>query len=400
MDIVQVNHMFLDGGGREEHVYQISKYLSLMGHRVTIVTSDYTPTGKYEIKKKADRLNGVKIVTLKGYQAKIPPGRIVIPDLSEFLIDYKADIIHGHGMGEQPPEDAMLVAKIKNIPFVFTPHFAPYSIYEKLHADKIWKVIQEYQFKNMLGASSKVVAVSPDEKEDMIKSTKYKGSNFTVIPNAFERSVKKIDPDTMLETFKKYNIPEGRKYVVFMGSLTNPRKGAVEAIQAFRHASLKRSDLHLILIGVWDTRLQYIGKDRQTATLLEKLSKTNHVTVTGWISDEDKYAIMQGSHIFLSPTYYEAFGIALAESLYNKLPVIATDIGGCRYVVRDGVDGFLVSDVQDKQAWVKKILWMAEHPDDAKNMGKKGYERVNKMFSWEKTVNKLEELYKTLHTES
>lgn len=396
MDIVQVSHMFLDGGGREEHIYQISKYLALKGHRITIVTSDYSPSGEYMMKAKADKIPGIKIVSLKGYLTQIPPGRVQIPDLIDFLIDYKADIIHAHGMGEQPAEEAFYAAKIKKIPFIFTLHFAPYEVYKKLNADHIWKVMQQYQVYNMLRGADKIISVSPNEKEDIKKYTGYQGSNFEVIPNGFDRPPEKITPQLIKETFKKFGIPEGRKYVIFLGALTNPRKGAFEAIQAFRAAKSKIPDLYLILIGSWDSRLNYPGQMKATTKLLEKLAKANNVMVTGWLHERDKYALMAGSNMFISPTYYEAFGIALCEALYSKLPVISTDRGGCRYVVRNGTDGILVKNPENIEELAQAIIKLALQPKKAKQMGISGYERVRKMFSWEKTGEKLEALYKKL----
>ena len=396
MDIVQVSHMFLDGGGREEHIYQISKYLALKGHRVTIVTSDYSPSGEYIMKRKADKIPGIKIVTLKGYLTKIPPGRVQIPDLIDFLMDYKADIIHAHGMGEQPAEEAFYAAKIKNIPFVFTLHFAPYDVYKKLNADHVWKVMQEYQVYNILRGADKIIAVSPDEKEDIKKYTGYTGNNFEVIPNGFDRPQEKITPQLIKETFQKYGIPEGRKYVVFLGALTNPRKGAFEAIQAYRAAKSKIPDLFLILMGTWDARLNYAGLAKTTTKVLEKLAKANNVIVTGWLNEKEKFAILSGSNLFISPTYYEAFGIALCEALYSKLPVIASNRGGCKYVVRNGVDGILVNDPENIGELTQAITSLVNNPDKAKKMGIAGYERVRKMFSWDKTGEKLEKTYQNL----
>lgn len=396
MHIIQVSHMFLDGGGREEHIFQISKHLSAKGHRVTIVTSDYTPTGEYRIKQKADKIPGIKIVTLKGYPTKLPPGRIQIPDLIDFLLDYNADIIHAHGMGEQPAEDAFYAAKIKQIPFVYTLHFAPYTVYKKLNAEHIWKVFQEYQVYNMLRSADKIVCVSPPEKEDIKKYTGYKGNNFELIPNGFERDVEKITPQTIQDAFKKFAIPEGRTNVVFMGALTNPRKGAFEAIQAFRAAKTKCPNLHLILIGIWDNRLNLLGNVNATTRVLEKLAKANHVTVTGWVNDKDKYALLSGSHMLISPTSYEAFGIALCEALYNRVPVIATDIGGCRYVVRDGIDGILIKEQENIDGFASAITSFINNPEKAKKMGEKGHKRVKTNFSWEKTADKLDKLYTNL----
>lgn len=398
MDIVQVSHMFFDGGGREEHIYQISKYFALKGHRVTIVTSDYSPSGEHLMKKKAEKVPGIKIVSLKGYLTNIPPGRVQIPDLIDFLIDYEADIIHAHGMGEQPAEEAFYAAKIKQIPFVFTPHFAPYDVYKKLNAEHVWKVIQQYQVYNMLRGANKIISVSPNEKEDIKKYTRYDGNNFEIIANGFEPPPEKITPQVVKDTYKKFGIPEGRKYVVFLGALTNPRKGAFEAIQAFRAAKSKDPNLYLIIIGRWDSRLNYPGQMKATTKLLEKLAKANNVMVTGWVSEKDKYALMTGANMFISPTYYEAFGIALCEALYSKLPVISTNRGGVKYVVRNGVDGLLVKDPENIEDLTQAILKLARQPEKSKQMGKAGYERVKKMFSWEKTGKKLEALYKKLAT--
>lgn len=396
MHIVLVNHMFLDGGGREEHVFQIAKYFAEKGDRVSIVTSDYSPTGENTFKTRVDKIPGIKLITLKGYVTRVPPGRVNISDLADFLINYKADIIHAHGMGEQVAESAFYAAKIKGIPFVYTLHFAPYTVYNKLQADHIWKVLQQYHTYSILRGTDKIIAVSPDEQKDIIEYTSYKGSNFEVIPNGFERAHTKIDKGTITETFEKFGITPGRKYIIFIGSLTNPRKGAFEAIQAFRSAQLKYPDLHLILMGMNDSRLNYPGKEKAFTRILSKLIKSNQVTITGWVNDEDKQALLQGSDIMLSPTTYEAFGIALCEALYNKTPVIATDIGGCRYVVRNGVDGILVKDQNNIQGFVDAISELLAHPDKAKKMGRAGHDRVSKMFSWEQMGEKLESIYKRL----
>lgn len=395
MHIVQVSHMFLDGGGREEHIFQISKYLVKKGHKVTIVTSDYTPTGEYIYKKKVDRIPEIKLVTLKGYLTKIPPGRVQIPDLIDFLLEYDADIIHAHGMGEQPAEDAFYAAKIRNIPFVYTLHFAPYPVYEKLGKGtaNVWKVFQQYQTYNLLRGAERIIAVSPPEKEDIIKYTKYNGNNFEIIPNGIEQNNEKITLAVIKETYKKFNIPEGRKYIIFMGALTNPRKGAFEAIQAFRMAKQKIPELHLILIGVWDTRLTLAVKSNIVNKILEKLAKANHVTVTGWVNEKEKFALLSGGHVFISPTSYEAFGLAICEALYNKLPVITTDIGGCRFVVRKNIDGILIKNSSDIPAFAKAIENLVGHPQKAKAMGQSGHKRVKNLFTWEKTVEKLEKLY-------
>ena len=150
------------------------------------------------------------------------------------------------------------------------------------------------------------------------------------------------------------------------------------------------------MIGAWDGRLNIPGRANVITKVLAKLAKANHVTVTGRVTDMDKYCLLSGSHVFISPTMYEAFGIALAEALYCKIPVVTTDIGGCRYVVRNGVDGILVKNQEDIASFSQAIVELVKNPEKAIQMGKEGSKRMKNIFSWEKTGDKLEILYKNL----
>lgn len=398
MKIVQINHMFLDGGGREEHIYQLSKRLAEDGEEITILTSDYTPTGREEIGDKARKVKGIFLKTLKGYPVNIPPGRIEIPDLMDWLLKIdNFDLIHAHGMGEQVVLEAMYVAKIKNIPFVFTPHFHPYWAYEKLNAQKIWKVLQETQTKMIVENADATIVFSKLGKDELVKYTgAQKTKNIRIVPNGIDENLPTVKPEDIKKVFSKYEIPPAQNYMIFLGDIANPRKGAFTAIQAFREVRFQLPNTHLIMVGPWSNRFKTTVGTEKNIQLLNKLAKAGRVTITDWVNDFEKVALLTGADLLISPTVYDSFGLALAEALWCKTPVVATKVGGVPFTVRDGIDGVLVKGADNIKGFAKASLKLLRNKELAEEMGEKGHQRVKKMFLLKDMVEKTRNLYQKL----
>ena len=88
-------------------------------------------------------------------------------------------------------------------------------------------------------------------------------------------------------------------------------------------------------------RLTMVGIGPQEGELRERLP--DNVELRGWISREELAALYRGAVGFLH-VGEEDFGITMVEALAAGAPVIALNAGGARDIVRDGVDGILVSD--------------------------------------------------------
>ena len=91
------------------------------------------------------------------------------------------------------------------------------------------------------------------------------------------------------------------------------------------------------------------------------------------------------------PSYYEAFGKVLAESMSCETPVVSTRVGGVPEVVADC--GYLT----DYGEWKKFRHYVEVLLDDdslRKRLGKKGRKRMQKNFDVDVIVNKLHNIYK------
>jgi glycosyltransferase involved in cell wall biosynthesis len=100
-------------------------------------------------------------------------------------------------------------------------------------------------------------------------------------------------------------------------------------------------------------------------------------TVQGWVDEgvvswlghvDDMAALLASVHMVVLPSYREGLPRTLVEAAACGLPLITTDVPGCREVVSDGVDGLLVP-VKDSGALAYAIQKLHEDPALARQFG-------------------------------
>jgi glycosyltransferase involved in cell wall biosynthesis len=96
--------------------------------------------------------------------------------------------------------------------------------------------------------------------------------------------------------------------------------------------------------------------------------------------------------IFVLPSLYEGFGIAILEAMAAGRPVVATAVGGIPEVVVHGETGLLVPP-GDPVALAAALHELLAHPERARALGARGRERACKHFSIEAVVRQHEALY-------
>ncbi|HEU5443595.1 MAG TPA: glycosyltransferase family 4 protein, partial [Steroidobacteraceae bacterium] len=97
--------------------------------------------------------------------------------------------------------------------------------------------------------------------------------------------------------------------------------------------------------------------------------------------------------IFVFPSLWqEPFGIPVIEAMAAGLPVVATRGGALPEVVVDGETGILV-ERGDGEALAAAIGKLLSDPHLRKRMGHAGRKRVQQLFTWDRSVARLEELY-------
>ena len=95
------------------------------------------------------------------------------------------------------------------------------------------------------------------------------------------------------------------------------------------------------------------------------------------------------------PSYREGLPKSLLEAASAEIPIVTTDVPGCREVVEDGVNGYLVP-AKNVELLASRIENLINDPKLRSDFGKKGREKVIREFSQERIVKQTLDLYKEL----
>ncbi|WHZ02378.1 glycosyltransferase [Neobacillus sp. YX16] len=129
--------------------------------------------------------------------------------------------------------------------------------------------------------------------------------------------------------------------------------------------------------------------------LADSLGLSSIIDFKGEIPHHDIPKILNSFDIYCAPSIAESFGVAVLEASACGLPVIVTDVGGLPEVVREKETGFIVN-AKDPKAIAEKLYQLVVDPDLRKRIGKNGEEFVRENFSWDKSVDVMEKVYKEI----
>ena len=139
-----------------------------------------------------------------------------------------------------------------------------------------------------------------------------------------------------------------------------------------------------------------IGKDAGDKERLDKLAKElnvyNNIIFTGEVSEDEKLALLELSDIFVFPSEWEAFGIAMLEAMARGNAVVSSKTEGGQYLIEEGKNGFLYN-YQDLTELKEKLAVLIKSDALRKKMQKANIKKA-KSFLWPNIAKKLEEVYK------
>ena len=167
--------------------------------------------------------------------------------------------------------------------------------------------------------------------------------------------------------------------IVAMGRLVR-QKGFDILIEAFGRCAAKHSDWSLVILGE--------GPERASLqTFAADLGIANRVSLAGQF--QEPATILNGADLFVLSSRSEGFPNALLEAMACQLPVVSTDCGGPRNIIRDGVDGILVPP-DDVTALADAMDRLMANSDERRRLGTGALEVIER-FSVERIMTMWDE---------
>jgi len=272
-----------------------------------------------------------------------------------------------------------IVGKIVGIPhIVYTAHGFHFHEYGNPLTNFIYFRLEKFAGK----FTDVLVTINTDDYKVAVEKK--------IIPNGKVAYIKGVGVDTEKFNPEKVFLDGFGPYLSNFPGTTFISVGRLDAekhfdhlLKAFSLVKQKRSDFRFLIVG-----------DGPEKDYLEKLSIAlnlwNETEFMGYIKGVERF--LKISNIFVFASSREGLPVSLMEAMAMEKPVVAYNIRGVRDLVEDGVNGFLVS-FGNIEAFAEKIIYLMDHPEVAKEMGKRGREKILKEFSLKVILSQLERLY-------
>lgn len=261
-----------------------------------------------------------------------------------------------------------LVVTVHDLAFKILPETAP-------HANRFW----HRYFEHSLEQAAEIITVSEATRRDLCEIYEIDPGKVTAILSGVDLDVfKPAGSDDIAGVKTRFGI-DG-PYLIFVGGL-EPRKNLRMLLRAFSHLS---PDIRptLVLAGA---PVHWIpGGPEIMTSAMRSLPRDvrEHVVLTGYVSEEEKVALLSGAEALVYPSVYEGFGMPVLEAMACGTPVLTSNLSSLPEVAGDDallVDPYETSAIADG---MEKLLTDEQLRTRLKGAGSARVQR----FTWAETA--------------
>jgi glycosyltransferase involved in cell wall biosynthesis len=223
----------------------------------------------------------------------------------------------------------------------------------------------------------------------MIKKCDY----IITVSKFLSKVIKKISTDVvviynMVDKPLLEKVKKNRLNILFLGAIIDD-KGIFDVLGVFTdnyHYFMNNVTLHIG--GIGDVRRL------KNIIIQKKLEK--FVIYHGWLDKLEKHKLLSQSDVLIQPSYFEGFGISIAEGMSYGLPIIATNVGGIPELVENKLNGFLIPP-GDKTQIFEAIKIFIENPKLIEIMGQESKKKVIPFYK-DNVLKKMKDFYVNIFT--
>jgi len=299
----------------------------------------------------------------------------------EILKDH--DIVHLNGIWPLINNQVIKLCRRYQKKYIVTPHASLMLSDINKSYFKIMKKYAAWQIyiKNNLKHASGFHVTAQNELDDLKRFGFHLPA--ALLPNGInvQEFHKVVHKERLSRLFPQ---AKGKRILLFFSRIDR-KKGMDLLAHAWGKVADDYPDWHLLIVGP-DNQNYW----PEVQAILDGYDNASY-TRSNYLRDEDRMAVLQHSDIFVLPTYWENFGIVIAESLMAGTPVITTTKTpwtelksiGCGWTIEPRVEA------------LEQVLREAMNTDKQtlNEMGQKGREYVSRQFDWRNIAADMKRYY-------
>lgn len=358
----------LNYGGAENQVVQLCKGLKSRNYEVQLV-SMIKPIAYVEQLEAI----GVKVHSLS-MRPGVPDPRAIFR-LKKIIQTYKPDVVHSHMV------HANLLARMTRL-FVKVP-----CLICTAHNINEGGKFREWLYRITDSRCDMTTNVSQEAVNRYIEVKAAPKSKITWVPNGINLSA--FDFSAREETGMSIRGELGLQdeFVWLAVGRFVPEKDYSNLITAF--SMLLSNHPHSVLLIAGD------GAERQMVErLCESLQMEKRVRLLGIRDDISR--LMQGANGYVMSSKWEGLPMVLLEASACGLPIVATDVGGNKEVVYEGINGYLVKPSNSVQLAQQMRRIMEHSGHERQEMGSRGHDYVKEFYNIDHIIGRWERLYEQM----
>ncbi len=386
-------------GGMNVYIRELAQELGKLGYHIDIFTRKSSPT-----EPDVDHAIGanVRLIYLEAGPATPLPPDEQYPHLSEFTANLMAfatlgnlryDIVYSHYW-----LSGWVAAKLKEawgICFVQMFHTLGH-MKKRIQANEFYqpdrRILTEAQ---VLNWADRVIAATPAELAQLRWLYRARRRQLVVIPPGVNLEQFNSNlPGT--EARKSLGLNPDRHVLLFVGRI-EPLKAVDTILEALHVLRERRSSLlkrlHFMIVG-GDPESRRDRELQRLQDLSRRLGINPIVSFVGAKEQAHLPVYYSAATAVIVPSDYESFGMVALEAMACGTPVIASQVGGLQFLVRDRETGFHVP-AREPISLTEAIIALVSDPAKSASMGASAA-RAAQDYAWSAIAERLIELFKTV----
>ncbi len=239
--------------------------------------------------------------------------------------------------------------------------------------------------------ADRIVAATPLERAQMSWFYSADAKKISVIPAGVDTNL--FYPRDRAQVRRELGLPDlATPILLFVGRIER-LKGLDTLLESVAVVSRTCSgrNLKVLIVGGGGQTEEENAELHRVVQLYHDLNLEEQVEFVGSRPQEMLPLYYASADITVMPSHYESFGLVAVESMASGTPVIASNVGGLSYTVKDGETGFLVPE-ENHFALAEQVHNLLKNPELRLRMGEQAAEHA-KQYSWSNIAAEMVDLY-------
>ena len=358
-----------DIGGPASFVPKISNFLVENGHNVKIIC--LSEVGNNHIEDNLDvirirRSNNLPIRWLKTIYQIVKNGR-------------NSDLIFVNGLGVESAIAALMLKKKLIRKIVGDPVWE--RAYNQKKTSESFDEFQNNKHSFLIEVQKLLRNWSVNSAEVVITPSDHL-KNF-VSELGFNNEILKINNGVEITDIKRTNVHKADINLLIISRLVI-QKNINIVIEAMELLDNKNVKLSIIGEG---------GEFNKLEGVIHELNLQNRVQLLGKIDNNKISQFLLTADIFIQASDYEGLPHSVLEAINYEIPILSTEVGGCRDLLNDGERGFIIPIPPDKKIIAENIIYIINNQDEATKRADAAKEFISKEYSFLVQANKYMKIF-------